>query len=60
MMPPFFAHLISIYALIVLQEQLRSLKHFDEDGNFIETVEPEIEEKQLNISYTYKKNPEKD
>ena len=36
------------------------LKHFDEDGNFIETVEPEIEEKQLNISYTYKKNPEKD
>ena len=31
MMPPFFAHLISIYALILLQEQLRSLKHFEED-----------------------------
>ena len=44
----------------VPQRDRSGYEHFDEDGNFIETVEPEIEEKQLNISYTYKKNPEKD
>ena len=32
------------------------LKHFDENGNFIETVEPEIQEEQLNINYTYKED----
>jgi len=32
------------------------LKHFDEDGNFIETVEPEIEEEQSIINYTFKGN----
>lgn len=32
------------------------LKHFDADGNFIESVEPEIEEEQPIINYTYKKD----
>ena len=31
------------------------LKHFDENGNFIETNAPEIEEEQ-HINYTYKEN----
>jgi len=35
------------------------LKHFDEDGNFIETVEPEIEEEQLYINYHFKKEDNK-
>lgn len=32
------------------------LKQFDKDGNFIESVEPEIEYEQPTINYTYKKN----
>jgi hypothetical protein len=32
------------------------LKHFDENGNFIETVEPEIEQEQPAINYNYKEN----
>lgn len=32
------------------------LKHFDENGNFIESVEPEIEQEQPNINYNYKEN----
>ncbi|MFI1771775.1 rhomboid family intramembrane serine protease [Thalassobellus citreus] len=33
------------------------LKHFDADGNFIESIEPEIEEEQApTINYTYKEN----
>ena len=31
------------------------LKHFDEDGNFIEDIEPEVEQEQPTINYTYKK-----
>ncbi len=31
------------------------LKHFDKDGNFIEIKEPEIEQEQTIITYTYKK-----
>ena len=36
------------------------LKHFDENGNFIESVEPEIEEEQFNITYHFKKEENKD
>ena len=36
------------------------LKHFDENGNFIESVEPEIEEDQLNINYYFKKENKED
>jgi len=32
------------------------LKHFDEDGNFIETLETEEGQEQLDINYTYKEN----
>ena len=32
MMPPFFAHLISIYVLIILQEQERTRKRLEEIG----------------------------
>jgi membrane associated rhomboid family serine protease len=32
------------------------LKHFDENGNFIESIEPEIEEEQPTINYTFKQN----
>jgi membrane associated rhomboid family serine protease len=32
------------------------LKHFDENGNFIESIEPEIEEEQPTINYTFKEN----
>ena len=32
------------------------LKHFDENGNFIEKIEPEIGEEQPTINYTYKEN----
>lgn len=35
------------------------LKHFDEDGNFIETAEPEIEEEQIYINYHFKKEDNK-
>ncbi len=31
------------------------LKHFDADGNFIENIEPETEQEELKINYTYKK-----
>ncbi|WP_346883358.1 rhomboid family intramembrane serine protease [uncultured Algibacter sp.] len=30
------------------------LKHFDENGNFIETVEAEVEAEQLHVNYIYK------
>ena len=36
------------------------LKHFDEDGNFIESIEPEIEEEQLHINYHFKKEENED
>jgi hypothetical protein len=36
------------------------LKHFDENGNFIESVEAEIEEEQFNINYHFKKEENKD
>lgn len=32
------------------------LKHFDEDGNFIESIESEIEQEQPTINYTFKEN----
>lgn len=32
------------------------LKHFDENGNFIETVTPDIEEEQPTVNYIYKDN----
>lgn len=32
------------------------LKHFDENGNFIESIEPEIEQEQPTINYTFKEN----
>ena len=32
------------------------LRHFDEDGNFIESKEPEIEQEQPTINYTFKEN----
>ena len=32
------------------------LKHFDENGNFIEIIEPPIEEEQPKVNYTYKEN----
>ena len=32
------------------------LKHFDENGNFIENIESEAEEEQPKINYTYKKD----
>lgn len=32
------------------------LKHFDKDGNFIENLEPEIEQEQPKINYNYKEN----
>ena len=32
------------------------LKHFDEDGNFIEETKPEVEQEQPTINYTYKEN----
>ncbi|MBU3821878.1 rhomboid family intramembrane serine protease [Flavobacteriaceae bacterium XHP0103] len=32
------------------------LKHFDKDGNFIENIEPEIEQEQPKINYDYKEN----
>ena len=35
------------------------LKHFDEKGNFIETIESKIEE-ELNIKYTFKSNKEEE
>ena len=40
------------------EEQDPFLKHFDKNGNFIETIEPEIEEEQPPITYfyTYKEN----
>ena len=34
------------------------LKHFDEDGNFIEHSEPEIEPDELKIIYTFKEKKE--
>ncbi|MBP0903427.1 rhomboid family intramembrane serine protease [Mariniflexile gromovii] len=34
------------------------LKHFDENGNFIETIEPEPEQEQPKVNYTFKKNKE--
>lgn len=36
------------------------LKHFDKDGNFIEHSEPEIEQEQPTINYTYKKDTSSD
>lgn len=36
------------------------LKHFDENGNFIETIETEEEQEQPTINYAYKKHSEKD
>ena len=30
------------------------LKHFDEDGNFIEDIDPEVEQEQPTINYNYK------
>ena len=36
------------------------LKHFDENGNFIESIEPEIEQEQPTINYIYKKDTPKD
>lgn len=32
------------------------LKHFDENGNFIESIQPEVEKEQPTINYTYKEN----
>lgn len=32
------------------------LKHFDENGNFIEKIKPEIEQEQPTINYTFKEN----
>ena len=32
------------------------LKHFDENGNFIEFIEPEIEKESIDINYTFKEN----
>lgn len=32
------------------------LKHFDKDGNFIDHIEPEIEQEQPTINYTFKKD----
>ena len=32
------------------------LKHFDKDGNFIENIEPEVEQEQPTINYTFKEN----
>ncbi|CAH8291905.1 membrane associated rhomboid family serine protease [Mariniflexile fucanivorans] len=34
------------------------LKHFDENGNFIENLNPEIEQEQPTIKYTFKENKE--
>ena len=34
------------------------LKQFDEHGNFIENLNPEEEENQTNINYTFKRNKE--
>ena len=34
------------------------LKHFDENGNFIEIIEPQIEEEPPTINYTFKENKE--
>lgn len=35
------------------------LKHFDENGNFIETLESEVEEESIKINYTFKSDKEK-
>lgn len=32
------------------------LKHFDENGNFIESIKPEVEQEQPTINYTFKEN----
>ena len=32
------------------------LKHFDVNGNFIEIIEPQIEEEPPTINYTFKEN----
>lgn len=32
------------------------LKHFDENGNFIESIEPEIEQEEPIVNYTFKEN----
>ena len=32
------------------------MRHFDENGNFIESIEPEVEKDELDINYHYKKN----
>ena len=42
------------------EEHDNFLKHFDANGNFIETVEPEIEEEQLHINYHFKKENKED
>ena len=35
------------------------LKHFDENGNFIESIEPDVSiEEETTINYTYKKSKE--
>ena len=34
------------------------LKHFDEDGNFIEHIQSEIEEEQFTVNYTHKRKKE--
>ena len=34
------------------------LKHFDEDGNFIEHIEPEVEHEKPTVNYTFKENKE--
>ena len=34
------------------------LKHFDDNGNFIENLNPEIEQEQPTINYTFKENKE--
>jgi len=40
-----------------IEDQDPFLKHFDENGNFIERLEPEIEEEQITeIRYNYKEN----
>ncbi|ALJ06154.1 hypothetical protein APS56_13895 [Pseudalgibacter alginicilyticus] len=36
------------------------LKHFDKDGNFIEIIEPEMEQEQPSVHYIYKKNNSKE
>ena len=32
------------------------MRHFDENGNFIESIEPKVEKDELDINYHYKKN----